>query len=265
MEHLRLGLKLFSHQLTQYRDEAIELLKTNKVSYIELFVFPGHLQYLNDWAEFQRQYNIDFTIHAPHSSQDVNLGLKDALEINKSAYKEVMDYKRATKAKYIVVHAGRDGDIEETVRQLNIIKPEDVMIENKPYLSPKKPEIISRGATIEEIEYVLSHFKCKGFCLDVGHAFCTAVSLKIDQWEYLKRFQQLKPSCYHLSDGEFNNPIDIHYHIGCGDYDWNHVFEIINTDKNITIETVKKNSVEPLENFKNDTELLRKFSNISVA
>jgi len=264
MEHLKLGLKLFSHQLQQYRDEALNLLKTDKVSYIELYVSPGHLQYLSEWGEFQKAYNLDFTLHAPHSSQDVNLGDKDAIGINKSAYKEVMEYKKELKAKYIVVHAGRAGDIVETVRQLNLINPEDVMIENKPYVSPKKPEIISRGATLEEIQYVLSHFKCKGFCLDVGHAFCTAVSLRVDPWEYLKKFQQLKPSCYHLSDGEFNNPIDIHYHIGYGDYDWNHIFQIISTNKNITIETVKKNSTEPLKNFKNDTELLRKFSNIAI-
>lgn len=259
---MKLGLKLFSQQLEQYKKEAIDLLNKKKVSYIELFVFPGHLNYLKDWENFQKEYNIHFTIHAPHSSQGVNLGDIESLEFNKKAYDEVMQYKKAINAEYIVVHAGRAGTIKETVRQLNIIKPEDVMIENKPYVSPRFPDILSRGATVEEIQYVLNNFNCKGFCLDVGHAFCTAVSLGENQWEYLKRFQNLHPSCYHFSDGEFNNQIDIHYHIGQGDYDWEKVLKIVDNDKNITIETVKKKQTESLENVEKDTELLNKYNSL---
>ena len=112
--------------------------------------------------------------------------------------------------------------------------------------------------SIKEIKFIIDRHPCK-FCLDVGHAFCSAVYFGVEQFEYLEQFQALKPDCYHLSDGDFDSHIDIHYHIGKGDYDWKRIFSIIDTNKNMTLETVKKSGIESLEFFAQDIVQVNKY------
>ena len=74
---LKLGLKLYSNQLKRYRDEVIKLIDNNKFAYIELFVHPDSLEYLNGWKDFKKEFDLKFTLHAPHFSNGVNLADKD--------------------------------------------------------------------------------------------------------------------------------------------------------------------------------------------
>lgn len=250
---INLGLKLFSNQLERYGSEVIKLIEENKFAYIELFVLPDSVEYLKGWKNFKEEFNLKFTLHAPHFSNGVNLADRDYEKRNIEVYKQVEEYRKELDAMYTVVHAGAKGNIEETVRQLDIINPVDMRIENKPPVSPSQPDRQCRGANIEEIKFVIEKHPCK-FCLDVGHAFCSAIYFGKEQFEYLKEFQALKPDCYHLSDGEFHSHIDIHYHIKKGDYDWERIFNIIDTTKNMTLETVKKSGKESLELFSGDVD-----------
>jgi len=252
-----LGLKLYSNQLDLYRNEIIKLHENNKFSYIELFVYPDSLKYLNLWKGFKEEFSIYFTLHAPHFSNGVNLADSAFERRNREVYEQVKLYKEELEAKYIIVHAGMEGTIDEVVRQLDLINPPDMRIENKPPVSPRMRDKSCRGARIREIKFIIERHPCE-FCLDVGHAFCSAVAFGIDQFEYLKSFQELNPSCYHLSDGKFESPIDVHYHIGKGDYDWKRVFEIIDSTKNMTLETVKKSGSESLDLFSNDVDEINK-------
>ncbi|MBR1753353.1 hypothetical protein IJ732_00830 [bacterium] len=254
---LNLGLKLYSNQLERYREEVINLFNDNKFGYIELLVYPDSLEDLNGWKCFKKEFNLDFTLHAPHFSHGVNLADKDFENRNVEVYEQVKRYKEELEAKYIIVHGGMEGSVDETVRQLDLINPPDMRIENKPPVSPRMPDKHCRGAKIEEIKFIINRHPCK-FCLDVGHAFCSAVYYEIEQFEYLKQFQNLNPDCYHLSDGDFDSPIDIHYHIGKGDYDWQKVFEIIDSTKNMTLETVKKSGSESLNLFAQDVDEVKK-------
>ena len=217
---MKIGIKQFSNQLESYKDDILAFKKENLFDYLELFVFPGH------------------TIHAPHFSQGCNLADKDKLHYNEMVYMQVNTYAKSLDAEYTVVHGGMDGSVEEIVRQLNIIKPYKMRIENKPYVAPRNPDkMVCRGATPEEIEYIMQNCKCE-FNLDIGHAFCSAVSQGFNQFEYLERFLKLNPKSYHLSDGEFNNRIDIHYHLKDGDYDWDKIFKMLNKNLNWTLETL---------------------------
>ena len=158
-------------------------------------------------------------------------------------------------AEYTVVHAGIEGNINETVRQLKIIRPRDMLIENKPYRTPLGGHWLCRGSTIEEIKFIRDELDC-GFCLDIGHAICTANSLKFEPYRFLEEFNRLNPTCYHLSDGEITSNVDMHLHIGEGNYDIKRILEIIDDDKNIAIET-KKDSKENLNDFIKDIGGLR--------
>jgi sugar phosphate isomerase/epimerase len=250
---VNLGLKLYSNQLERYKEETITLIEKNKFSYIELFVYPDSIEVLKDWKAFKSEFKLNFTLHAPHFSNGVNLADKDLEARNIEVYNQVKEFKKELDAKYIIVHGGIEGSIEEALRQIEKINPPDMRIENKPPVSPRKPDKHCRGAKIEEIMFIMERHGCK-FCLDVGHAFCTAVELGINQFEYLNSFQNLNPDCYHLSDGNFDSHIDIHYHIGKGDYDWKKIFSIIDTKKNMTLETVKKTGEESLTYFENDVD-----------
>lgn len=252
---MRVGIKQFSDQFEQYKEDLIRY--RDKYDYIELYIYPQKTEYLNDWLNLKTNYNIDFTIHAPHFSQHVNLADESYFDFNKKAYETVNTYAKELDAEYTVVHGGMDGSVEEIVRQIEIIKPYKMRIENKPYVAPRKPDtMVCRGATIEEIQYIKNNYGC-GFNLDVGHAFCSAVSQKFDQIEYLKQFLELKPDSYHISDGEYNDRIDIHYHLCDGDYDWSKIFPLLDRNLNWTLETITKKDTEGLSKVVKDIEFMR--------
>ncbi len=433
----KIGLKLWSTNTDFYLNSAIELYKQGIFDFIELYVVTGSLIHLPLWKKVKEEIGIPFVLHAPHFMQNVNLAKAEYFEFNKKAYEEVEEYRKALDAEYTVVHGGIEGDIEETVRQLKIIKPKNMLIENKPYKAPLGDNWLCRGYNPEEIKYVMDEIGC-GFCLDIGHAICTANSLydkfitysapsggsgtecrrglkpyikefsrtlrknmtiqEIKLWRYIRKkqlgvrfrrqvpiddkyiadfadvtnkiiieldggqhcgsfedvqrtfyleqndykiirfwnnevdeniegclemlkafiapyalralppegaeeslneiespyalralppegaevslnhfensfalqlsnridfvynylseFNKLNPTCYHLSDGEIGSPVDMHLHIGEGDYDFKRIFDIIDDDKNIAIET-KKNSKENLNDFKGDVDCLK--------
>lgn len=249
---MNLGLKLWSKNTDFYFEEAKRLFPEGWFNYIELYVVPDTLNTIEKWKTLRTDFNIPFTLHAPHFLNDVNLADKAKADFNYSVFKEVEKFCDELNADYVVVHPGIGGNIEETIRQLKIIKPKKMLIEDKPYIAPLKRDLICRGSKIEEISKVISEVGC-GFCLDVGHAICTANSLRINPYKYVEKFNELNPTCYHLSDNFIDSEIDGHMHFGAGNYDLKKIFDIINLSKNIAIET-NKNSKENLDDFIEDVK-----------
>lgn len=254
---MKIGIKQFSDQLDIYKQDLIKY--RDKYDYIELYVYPNQENNLKDWISLKNEYNMSFTIHAPHFSQLVNLADSSYFEFNKKVYEQVNTFAKALDAEYTVVHGGMDGSAEEIVRQINLIKPHKMRIENKPFVAPRKPDtMVCRGAEPQEIRYIMENCGC-GFNLDVGHAFCSAVSQNINQINYLKQFLELNPKSYHISDGEYNNEIDIHYHLGDGDYNWNEIFPLLNKNLNWTLETITKKNTDGLNHVLKDIELISQY------
>jgi len=252
---MKLGLKLWSVNTDFYFEEAKKLYQEGWFDYIELYIVPNTLDTIKKWKTLKSEFNIPFTLHAPHFIHDVNLANPLKEKFNIEVFNEVAQFNEELDAEYVVVHSGIEGDIDETIRQLKIIKPERMLIENKPFVAPLRDNRICRGATIEEISRVINEVGC-GFCLDVGHSICTANTFKTEPYEFLAKFNELKPTCYHLSDNFVDSEIDGHMHFGQGNYDLKKVFDIINLDKNIAIET-NKNSKENLDDFIEDVKCLR--------
>ena len=215
---------------------------------------PGSTDTIPLWRDLHES-GVPFTLHAPHSTLGVNLADKSMLEINAKAYKEVALFAEALSPKYTVVHAGVNGSIDETIRQLKIIQPQNILIENKPYKTIYG-EPICRGAVFEEVKTVIDAYGC-GFCLDIGHAVCSANSIGIDPYIQLKHFQSLGPSCYHLSDNRWDEEIDRHMHLGQGNYDFGKICDIINLQNDIAIETAKDSKTN-LMDFAADVLEIRK-------
>lgn len=243
---MKLGLKLWSINTDFYYKEAKKLYNQGYFDYIELYIVPNTTDTIAKW----KKLNIPFILHAPHFMHKINLANKEKFEYNKKIYEQVELFRQKLNTEYTIIHAGMNGTTEETIRQLKLIKPVNFLIENKPYIPPLKPEYKCLGSTINEIQNILNELDC-GFCLDIGHALCTANSLGIEPYAYLVDFQRLSPLMYHLSDGDIQSPLDQHLHFGEGNYDIKKIFSIINPHANVSIET-KKNTKENLDDFIED-------------
>lgn len=248
---LNLGLKLWSTNTENYLPLAQELYDRGIFQYIELYVVPDTLKTIEQWKKLK----IPFTLHAPHFMNGINLAKPENEAENLRVFKQVEQFQDELSAKYVVIHGGIEGEIKETVRQMKKLNLKNPLIENKPYKAPLCEQKLCRGAKIEEIKFVIDEVGC-GFCLDVGHAMCTANSLGLEPYEFLKKFNELNPACCHLSDNFINGEMDKHFNLGKGNYDFKKIFAIIDTSKNIAIET-NKNSKENLDDFVEDVKWLK--------
>ncbi len=247
-----LGLKLWSINTDYYFDEAQRLYKDGAFDYVELYVVPNTLHTIEKWASI----GIPLALHAPHFMHDINLSDADKYDFNAKIFLEVEEFRTALNTRYTIIHSGVGGDIKQAIVQLNKILPQGALIENKPYKAPFNTDNICRGATYEEIASVLQNTDL-GFCLDIGHAICAANSLQQDPYEYLEKFQSLSPHCYHISGNFIDSEIDRHLHLHEGDFDFKKIFSIIDTTKDIAVET-NKDSKTLLEDFRKDVECLAK-------
>lgn len=252
---LKIGLKLWSINTDAYLSEAVRLYEQGVYEYIELFIVPDTLDYLCKW----KQLKIPFIVHNAHSATGFNAAKKEMAERNRQIYEQTKKFADELDAKYIIFHGGVDGDICETARQLALFAAPRALIENKPYLpiAGKVDGKYCRGATIDEIKYVMAEAKC-GLCLDIGHAVCAANYQKIEPYSYIQQLNLLKPKMYHLSDvTDMTGVYDAHPHLGTGHLDIRRLKqEIFPSDAVISIETVK-DSKENLNDFERDALWLK--------
>lgn len=251
---MKLGLKLWSINTDFYYEEARKLYNQGYFDYIELYVVPDTLTTLEKW----KKLDIPFLLHAPHFMHKVNLADNNKFAYNKEIYAQVETFRQELNAEYTIIHSGMNGTIDETIRQLQLINPKNFLIENKPYLPPLIPDYQCVGSTTTQIQKALTELSC-GFCLDIGHALCTANSLNLEPYGYLAEFQQLNPQMYHLSDGIINSPLDQHLHFREGNYNIKKIFSMIDINSKISIET-KKNSKENLDDFIKDIQWIHAIS-----
>jgi len=124
----KIGLKLWSVN-QNYIDEARRLFLEGVYDYIELYVVPESLSFLPIWEELR----IPFVSHAPHFGHQVNFADANKIKYNRKLIEETQLFADRLKARYIIVHPGVNGVIEETSRQLKKIRDSRILIENKPY------------------------------------------------------------------------------------------------------------------------------------
>ena len=254
-----IGLKLWSTNTGPLMSTARCLFAEGIFDYIELIVVPNSEQTLDAWAGL-KDFGIPFVIHNAHSAQGFNLAMRSAAASNLRIYSETRNFADTLGAERIIFHGGADGDIEETIRQLKAFNESRALVENKPFVPLKNPLGLARcrGATRAELEQITAEVGC-GFCLDIGHAVCSANSQEIEPYEYIKELSSnLKPKMFHLSDvKDMASPYDAHPHLGTGCLDIARLKrEIFDEGAVISIETVR-DSMMNLDDFKRDVEYLR--------
>ena len=208
---MQFGLKLGSRN-TGYTKDIISLYDAGYFQYIELFAV---LESYDETIEYWKQFSIPIIIHAPHSFAGMNLSLPEERENNKKKLRETFHFADALKSEFIIFHSGVNGAIEETITQLRPFIDSRCLIENKPAIGLNGEKCL--GSTPNEIELILNELRI-GFCLDFGHAICSANTMKKDALDFINEFMALNPSMYHLSDGEYTSELDSHAHYGKGTF-----------------------------------------------
>ncbi len=255
----KLGLKLWSSN-SFYIKPATDLYRDGIFDYVELFVVPGSTNAcLKKWEKVK----FPLLLHAPHSYMGLNFSLLEYEPQSRALLKEVEDFRIALNPRYIIFHPGIEGALEESIRQINVLKNEyqklfDIsLIENKPKIGLK--DEICVGASPEEIGKVLKETGL-GFCLDIGHVICYAAWKKSDWEKIVEDFIKLSPKMFHLSDGDIDSRTDRHCHFGEGNFDLSRIVELLPSGAYVTIET-EKNSKNDLNDFKSDALFLQNFFN----
>ena len=254
MNNYNFGLKLWSIN-DNYINEAIKLYQEGYYQYIELYAVPySYDKYSHLWLNLKFKHNISFLIHAPHYAGGLKLSQRESLSNNLLLADETKRFADKLQSDTIIFHPGIGGKTEETVFQLNKIKDQRIIIENKPYYAFKKT-MICNGHSPEEIKYIMKNAQV-GFCLDIVHAICAANALKKSSMEYLKEFITLEPRMIHLSDSNRDSIEDTHLNLGKGSLDLSTIIKMLSLQKKITIES-DKNFNNDLDSFKKDIQYLQ--------
>jgi endonuclease IV/RimJ/RimL family protein N-acetyltransferase len=242
--------------------EGAILCKKGVFDYIELFIKPGSSKkFLSQWTDM----DIPFVLHAPHSYAGLNLSVGSCESSNKRLVDEVESFREALNPSKIIFHPGIIGTIDETIRQISLLKKEyeklfDVaVIENKPKLGLKGELCV--GSSPEEIAMIMNDTDV-GFCFDVGHSIYYAKVAKLEYKDVVNKFLCLKPDLYHLSDGCVDSEIDMHLNFGEGNFDLDWIASRIPSEARLTIET-KNCDYDDLSIFESDAIYLKKLLNSS--
>ncbi len=252
------GLKLWSVN-DNYVDEAVRLHEMGMFDYIELFIAPGtEERYLSLWAGLRERYGIKFVAHAPHFMSGMNLAKRENMENNLRMAKETFKAADRLGAEMVIFHSGIGGKDKEVVFQLKKIFDPRMLIENKPYYPLSGKEMVCNGNSPENIRFIMENAGV-GFCLDIGHALCSANAQNKDRNAYLRLFMELKPKMFHISDGDNESVFDSHVHIGSGSYDLKSALAELPANSLVTIET-EKDSRTDLKDFVGDLKKLKELA-----
>jgi len=247
---VKIGLKLYSTN-SCYLRQAQELYDDGMYQFIELLSVPESYE---DTKKLWKNFKVPYVIHAPHISFEFNLSKREREPFNMKLADEARRFADALNAQYIIFHAGTEGELSETVRQLNMIDDSRKLVENKPYTTI---DGVRRciGGTAEDIGFILKNTNA-GFCFDIGHAISYSHNISRNWQESLKQFVKLAPAMFHVSDGFLNTGKDTHDHIGTGDFEWGKILPMFSSEALVTMET-KKDSRTSLEDFVQDVKAFR--------
>ncbi|MGI6657727.1 MAG: sugar phosphate isomerase/epimerase family protein [Desulfobulbus sp.] len=255
------GLKLWSTNTGYYLPAARALYAEKLFDYIELYIVPGDTASLGAWQGL----DIPFLIHCAHSSHGFNLSLAQAAPLNRRLFQEAVRYYAALHAAGIIIHPGVEGEIEETIRQINSliqttgIPPSTLFLENKPAITlTNERATASSSAEMFRIREATG----TGFVLDIAHAVKFALSKKLDIWTVLDDFMQYKPEIIHICDARMTTPYDEHLHIGDGELVFEKIFERCWAER-ISVETMKDSKYN-LNDFVQDITALKKYYESTV-
>lgn len=246
---LKIGLKLHSTNIELIPDTL--KLKKGFFDYVELYIIPGSYEKtINHWEGL----HVPFVIHAPHSYHGINLAQSDKWETNLKNFNEARLFADDLYSSIIILHAGNNGFIDETIRQIKLLNENRIILENKPKIGLNDEMCI--GWSPFEFHRFADAGVLYGMALDFGHAVYAARSLGVDAVEIVNEFMAFSPKVFHLSDGDSSSEKDVHLNFGTGDFRIKEFLSVIPDNGLLTIETPR--NAGGLEDFVQDVNFLQK-------
>ena len=228
----RIGLKVWSIN-HDFLDTMKKIIENNLCQYVEIYYIPGSSElFFNWWPDFP----IPVLVHGP-TTRD---GLNPAVGQGKNFLEETLNFADRVQSEKIIFHPGMGGNLENVLSFFSCFSGKRLIIENMPFYSLDWREC--QGAPPEEINTIVQEIGCS-FCLDVGHGAKYACSKDLDFLTVIKRFEKINPFMYHISDGFIDNDMDEHLNMGNGDIPYQEIFQIIDSEKAMTLETAKSSSL----------------------
>jgi len=185
-------------------------------------------------------YGLPITIHAEHIGFGVNQADPLLLEKNKKSLGFAIDTADTLDASVIVLHPGvlmnHNCSIQTTIGLIKGMHDPRILVENMPNYVSNDGKVMNVGRTIEEIKLLLSETKT-GFCLDLDHAAVAAVDSGLDYMEAIRKFMELRPDYFHISDSTLNSKAGDHLHLGEGELDLLGIKRLLPKDAWICLET----------------------------
>ncbi|MFC1454489.1 TIM barrel protein [Candidatus Undinarchaeota archaeon] len=219
-----IGIKLFSEDLPIVR-EFIDV-----ADYLEIMIQPDF-----PYAGL-KEYDLPYTIHAPHHKFGVNIADSTLLEHNLRRVHQSVEAADYLNADWIILHPGElindYCSIENAKIFLDRIADDRIILENLPY---KLKDYLHLTHTPDEMKEFLD--VVPGICLDFAHT--VAGKPGEDYKTLIREFAKMKPKVFHISDSHKSTGIDEHIALGDGDLDLEYFKQIINASKSkkVTIET----------------------------
>ena len=234
----KFGFKFFSTNFEKYSStikECVEFATSKEDIFIELSTINNTPK--EEYLRIKQQLDgLEVRIHASYIGFDA--GNREMEKQNREVLAKAQYAADVLNSKSIVVHAGyghTQKQLEEAGRQFKLFNDKRIVVENLPYFDNNGDELLVHSA--EDVAYMMNESGC-GFCFDFSHAKCSAVALNADLEKYLQDLFKLKPSVYHMCDGDIKSLQDTHLHFGEGNFPLEHYLNTY-TDKNayITMET----------------------------
>jgi len=234
------GIKLWSTN-TELFDLAVDLIKTDVISFIELKIILGK----TDSIDILK--NVPTVLHTQNCVD--GLCFSDSnLDKNLDAFKQLEKIASSLNSKGVIIHPGI-GNKSNLIEFLKNINTNKLIIENMPRVAIGGTGI---GYTPGEIKELLGIGDFR-FCLDFCHAIKAATSLNLDYKKLINEFLTLNPAMFHICDGFLSNEKDEHLNLGKGDFDLKFCKNIIK-DSRVTFEVPKTtgldNDLKNVEFFK---------------
>ena len=239
---IKVGLKVFPNG-----KEFFNKIKED-IDFIEIMAVKGaKYEWLKNWKK-------SVVIHHEHSGFGVNFANPKKRKTNLQSMKWAQKLATKFKAKKIIVHPGHvesgECHLAETIKQLEPLKDKRIILENLIY-STKQFYMFAYN---KEQLNVLCKKLGTGICFDLSHAVISANELHIKPEEYLKKLATLPVKHIHICDGRLEEPVDVHYHIGDGNFPIKKYLKCFPKGIDVTLETQR----DP-NKARNDIKFVKKY------
>jgi len=207
---MKIGVKAFPDN----REYLKQLASKTELDFVEIMAVQGE-----DFS-FLKKLGLPVVVHCEHFEFGVNLADAKRNDKNRAAIHFAMDTADAFDSRFIVLHPGVKEksacSLDNTINTVKGLDDKRIIMENMPFRYGPNGTFRHVGSSFEEMKSLMSATG-KGMCLDLGHVNTVAFNKGVDAIGLVKKFMELRPAYFHMSDNK--GPTDIHTSLGEGSMD----------------------------------------------